>query len=86
MDREVTAYRGSHIVAVLAEEERSQRWLARKMGMRFEHLNRVLNGHHPITRGFVRRACDVLGVPEEGLFFLDHPIHACMTEEPANVA
>jgi plasmid maintenance system antidote protein VapI len=86
-DRVLTPYTGTHLVEVLLLHERSQRWLSRKMGVNYEHLNRVVNGHLPISVGFVRRTCAVLGLPAASLFFVQQPMHAYMTErETADVA
>ena len=75
----LTPYSGTRILPILHERERSQAWFARKLGMHPSHVHRVLNGHLPISTLFVERACAVLDLPEEALFFLDPSMHACMT-------
>lgn len=61
-------YIRTRIPQVLEAQERSQAWLARKMEVNPQHLNRVLRGHLPISCAFVRAACRALDLPPEVLF------------------
>lgn len=61
-------YTTTTISEVLARRERSQSWLARKMRVSPALITRVLSGERAITAEFVRRACDVLDLPEGALF------------------
>lgn len=79
----LTPYTGTRILPILVERERSMSWFARKVGMHPSHVHRVLHGRSPISAYFVERACAVLDMPEEALFFLGSPMHACMTSEVA---
>lgn len=74
----LTQYTGTRILPILQERERSRAWLARKMNMHPSHVHRVLLGQLPISTYFVERACAVLNMPEEALFFLDQSMQACL--------
>lgn len=79
----LTPYTGTRILPILRQRERSQAWLARKMEMDTTHVHRVLTGQLPISDRFVERACAVLELPEETLFFVGESMHACMTVDLA---
>ena len=56
------------IVRVLEDQGRRQTWLARRIGVNAEHLNRVIRGNRPASAHF-RQACALaLGVPQDLLF------------------
>jgi hypothetical protein len=74
----LTHYTGTRILPILQERERSRSWFARKLGMHPSHVHRVLLGQLPISTYFVERACAVLEMPEEALFFLDPSMQACL--------
>ncbi len=62
-------YTGTHLREVLDRLERSDRWLARKMGVSPSLVTRVISGERSITERFVRKACEALGMAPEDLFF-----------------
>jgi hypothetical protein len=74
----LTHYTGTRILPILQERERSRAWFARKCGMHNSHVHRVLMGQLPISTYFVERACAVLDMPEDTLFFSDHAMQACL--------
>lgn len=51
------------ILDTLNEQGRSQRWLARRLGVKSEALNRYLHGNRAAPAGLLRRACEELGIP-----------------------
>lgn len=72
-----TPYVDTRIVAILAIQERSQAWLARKAGVSVSHMNRVVKGHLPITWEFVRAVCAALQLPPD-VVFVRADMHARM--------
>lgn len=68
-------YTGTHIRQVLARRERSARWLALKMGISPSLMSLTLDGKRKITPQFVERACAVLDLPPEALFFSADDMH-----------
>lgn len=59
----------SHPIAgVLASEERTVAWLARKCGLSVSYVWKMLNGERPLTAEFRAAAAEVLGHPESELF------------------
>lgn len=68
MPRRNTQATAHPIVAVLAEELLSQRWLARTAGYNHVHAHRAIQGRIPASAAF-RAACALaLGQPEAELF------------------
>jgi len=43
-------------------------WLSRNTGFSRGYLSRIATGKLPLTRSFVYRVCDKLGLPESELF------------------
>ena len=72
----LSPYTTTRIPAVLIERERSQAWLARKMGMSEAAVSRVVSGHNRISWQFVRRACSALSLPEAELFVMPDELRA----------
>lgn len=56
----------------LERQERSERWLARKVGVDSSLVHRIINGERRPSDAFKKRAAEVLGIPEE-LLFPDSP-------------
>lgn len=56
------------LVGVLASQERSLSWLARKTGKSPSHVLRVTTGERKPSPDFRARAAVALGVPESELF------------------
>lgn len=54
--------------AVLAAQERSASWLARRTGKSPSYVTRVLNGERRPSPDFCARAAAALGVPADVLF------------------
>lgn len=69
-DIERTPYTETNIPAILRQRERSQAWLARKMGISEATVSRVLRGELPIHRRFVEAACRALDLPEPAVFVM----------------
>lgn len=55
-------------MAVLVDQGRTQTWLARRLGVNAEHLNRVLKGHVRAMPAFRAACARWLGMPESELF------------------
>lgn len=58
-----------HLFDVLAANERSQAWLARKVGCSESYISLIKNGRRPVPTWFADRASTVLGLPRHVLFF-----------------
>lgn len=69
----MTRYRRTNIIEVARARGWSVAWVARKMGRDRTLFYMVTNGQRAITEDFVRRACDVFGLPESALFFDPEP-------------
>lgn len=54
--------------AALKEQQRSQAWLARRIGCSRALVCRVMNGERQPTHEFRIRAAAALGLPQETLF------------------
>lgn len=72
----LSPYASTRIPAVLLERERTQAWLARKMGMSEAAVSRVISGQNRISWQFVHRACTALSLPESALFVMPDVLHA----------
>lgn len=59
---------GHPLSAVLAEQERSAAWLARKTGKSAAYVTKVLNGTRRPSDEFKAKAAEALGVPGSLLF------------------
>jgi transcriptional regulator with XRE-family HTH domain len=57
-----------NVEAVLAQQERSVAWLARKAGVSVSYAWRMLQGERPATPRFRRAVSEALSVPEDVLF------------------
>lgn len=53
---------------ILAEQGRTQRWLARRINMDETLVSRILNGHRPPNAAFISAVCRELALPESMLF------------------
>ena len=73
---ELSPYTSTNIPSVLYAQERTQAWLARKMGVSEASVSRVINGQHRISWQFVHRACSALGLPEKDLFVMPGDVRA----------
>jgi transcriptional regulator with XRE-family HTH domain len=62
--------------AVLAEQERSARWLARKAGKSPAYVSKVIDGTRRPSDDFKARASAALGVPASLLFPTDGAVAA----------
>lgn len=62
------AHRLTALSAVLAQQERSARWLGIKCGKSASYVTRVLMGERKPSADFKARAAATLNVPEELLF------------------
>lgn len=67
-------YTRTNLREVMAERGQRYDWLARRMGYTRQYVYLVLGGKRALSDEFVRRACDVLGLPESALFFNHEPI------------
>lgn len=56
------------LIAVLATQERTAAWLARKTGKSPSYITRVLNGERRPSDEFKARAAEALNVPADLLF------------------
>lgn len=56
------------LAAVLAQQERTESWLARKTGKSPSYVHRVINGERRPSPDFKERAAEALGVPPAVLF------------------
>jgi len=63
-----SAYIGTRIPAILEARGIKQTWLAARIGISPEHLNRVLRGHAVITMEVVAGCTSALGLPADVLF------------------
>jgi hypothetical protein len=59
---------GHPLSAVLASQERTGAWLARKTGKSSAYVTKVINGSRRPSEDFRTRAAAALGVPEALLF------------------
>jgi cyanate lyase len=66
-------YTRTNIIEVARARGWSVAWVARKMGRDRTLFYMVTNGQRAITEDFVRRACDLFGLPESALFFDPKP-------------
>lgn len=53
---------------VLAEKERTQSWLARRVGKSPSYVSRVIDGERNPSPDFKAKAAEILEVPESLLF------------------
>jgi len=53
---------------ILAEQGRTQKWLARRAEYTEEYVSRVLNGHVPLTHELMLRFSEILELPVSVLF------------------
>lgn len=67
-DTQAVSYADTRIPAVLADLERDEAWLARKMKVHKSTVWRVVRKERGITADFVARACAALNMPAEALF------------------
>lgn len=64
-----TGYRSTRIFDALEADERSQAWLARKVGCSRAFVTLIKNGDRPIPLWFAERAAALFDVPVDDLFF-----------------
>lgn len=64
---------GHRLEAVLAQQERTASWLARRTGKSPSYVTRVLNGERRPSADFRQRASEALGIPEAMLFEEERP-------------
>lgn len=57
-----------NVTRMLAQQERTIAWLARKTGVSVSYAWKMLNGSRPLTPEFRERTAKVLNVPEDILF------------------
>jgi DNA-binding XRE family transcriptional regulator len=63
------SYRATHLWSVLAKEERSVVWLARKAGCSRNYLQQHRSGRRPtLSDDLARRVADVFNLPVEAVF------------------
>ena len=67
MNREI----GSRLKVLAAKQRLRQTELAARMGMDYEHLNRVLNGRRPVYAEELPRYAEALGVSVEAILGLE---------------
>jgi transcriptional regulator with XRE-family HTH domain len=77
--------RAAVVLDLLARQERSQGWLARRMGIHPSLLTRVLKGERSATPEFRRRLSEALDLPEVVLFS-DMPMHMDTAPAASEVA
>ena len=58
----------SRLSEALQTQERSQAWLARRVGMSTATVSRVIAGLQVPSRPFIYRASEALGIPADELF------------------
>lgn len=56
---------GEHIQDWLEGHERSQSWLARRVGISRSYLTRLFNGERPLSDDLARSIAEVLDVPAD---------------------
>jgi transcriptional regulator with XRE-family HTH domain len=56
------------VTAALQADDRSQSWLARKIGFSVSQVSRVLSGQRTPNDEFRRKVAELLGKPESELF------------------
>ena len=62
---------GGRLIVLAAERKLRQTELAARMGMDYEHLNKVLNGRRPIYAEELPRYAEVLGVSLEAILGME---------------
>ena len=62
---------GSRLKALAAERRLRQTELAARMGMDYDHLNRVLNGRRPVYAEELPRYAEALGVSLEAILGME---------------
>ena len=62
---------GGRLTVLAAERKLRQTELAARMGMDYEHLNKVLNGRRPIYAEELPRYAEVLGVSLEAILGME---------------
>lgn len=62
---------GGRLKVLAAERKLRQTELAARMGMDYEHLNKVLNGRRPIYAEELPRYAEVLGVSLEAILGME---------------
>lgn len=70
------------VAEVLREQGRSQRWLARQLGIHESLLSRILHHRYPLRPWFIERCCDALSLPESVLFPLVQTLPSGTDMEP----
>lgn len=58
-----SAEQRQRVITLLKQQERSQAWLARQLGMNESLLNHTLRGRRRVPVGFWPRVAAILGVP-----------------------
>jgi transcriptional regulator with XRE-family HTH domain len=71
-----------NIVSALKSEKLSQRALAKKAKLNYQHFNAVMNGQRPITRQLVATVADHLN-HDTDWFYVDHSLGG-LSDDPAN--
>ena len=64
---------GGRLKALAAQRKLRQTELAARMGMDYQHLNKVLNGHRPVYAEELPRYAEVLGVSLEAILGMKKP-------------
>lgn len=62
---------GGRLKALAAQRKLRQTELAARMGMDYEHLNKVLNGRRPVYAEELPRYAEVLGVSLEAILGME---------------
>ena len=62
---------GNRLKALAAQKNLRQTELAARMGMDYDHLNRVLNGRRPVYAEELPRYAEVLGVTVEAILGME---------------